>query len=97
MSLKLFASLVGVAAWQLRDYERLEQQRQATAERRARWRLAVEKMARQHPTLGYRALHACLVLEGVYLPLGFVRAHLRQIPPPLFGRRKTGKGRNTAK
>jgi hypothetical protein len=97
MSLNLFASLVGVPLWRLRDHERLDQQQQATAERRARWRSAVEKMARQHPTLGYRAMHANLVLEGVYLPLGFVRAHLREIPPPLFGRRKMGRGRNTAK
>jgi putative transposase len=57
ISLRAFAKAAGVAYWQLRDYSRGQDKRQAKAKTDKRLKAQIKRLALKHPTYGYGRIH----------------------------------------
>ena len=90
VSLRVFAKLVGVAYWRLRDFIKREQARQYQARKHAHLKAQVKRVALTHPTYGYRNIYYELKDQGVKVGMHKVRKLLAELElnPPLPKRRR---------
>jgi hypothetical protein len=64
MSLRAFAKAAGLAYWQLRDYLKGQQRRQAKAKADTQLKAQIKRLALKHPTYGYRRIHQEVLKKG---------------------------------
>jgi putative transposase len=64
MSLCAFAKAAGVAYWQLRDYLKDSEQRQANLKTANCLKAQIKRLALKHPTYGYRRIHQETLKKG---------------------------------
>jgi transposase InsO family protein len=64
MSLRAFAKAADIAYWQLRDYLKGSEQRQANMKTANRLKAQIKRLALKHPTYGYRRIHQEVLKKG---------------------------------
>ncbi len=79
LSLRRFARYAGVPYWQLRDFEKRENQRKTRAQAHDKLREQVKRVALLHPTYGYRFLYQELREQGEQMGLHHVRKLLGEL------------------
>jgi putative transposase len=79
LSLRAFAKAAGVAYWQIRDYLKGSEQRQANVKTQKHLKAQVKRLALKHPTYGYRRIHQETLKKGWQLGEHKVRNILTEL------------------
>jgi transposase InsO family protein len=79
ISLHAFAKAAGVAYWQLRDYLKGSEQRQAKVKTENRLKAQIKPLALKHPTYGYRRVHKETLKKGWQVGEHKVREILKEL------------------
>jgi putative transposase len=88
ISLRSFAKAAGIAYWQLRDYLKRKDERQAKAKTEKQLKAQIKRLALKEPTYGYRRIHQEVLKKGWQVGQHKIRQILTELDLAVILKRK---------